>query len=308
MTPTLPFEPSCFIFGGTETDDDQFLSCFWPTFQAIEAFVELNSVSVPLSEDLQAAAATMFPWALHSIRASRQPYASLIVRFLEKRIVKPSYQYANMEDFVDVGSLQRAGTAYASDDVWISWRDLLAQLVQEAVGRKSTNSELMLSRCGWSCLTDPPLASWPTPGGGVFRLIGHRASSGNWPPGLVAPEPYLAMRRRKSPAAPSVRWEDGGHLPPKPIQRALTRTAGDLSWLVSRVATTYRADSTPDRCKVLPESECKDVGFRISDGHVLFKGVFTTIADTRDEQKVAVQLLGRHFKTRCESEGFVLGQ
>ena len=306
MTYSIPIEPSCYIFTHIEDEPDEFRIRFWPIFKAIDKFFELNDLKFPISNELYDSVSHLWPFQAGIRLPNRQEPSTLVLKFIEKRMQRPVFEYKGLEEAFATESFHKPKGAYADEYVWIAWMDLLAQIIRNFEHHHSDHAPIILTCDKWSSFCDPPVVVFKIFDELEVILRGYRVGTGEWPPGLIAPESFLSLYSRARPGIPPFCEEKSGHLPPIKIKRSLMRTATKLNWLVERVATTFRMDTGTDPCKLQLTPDPGEIDFRISDGNVLFKGVFKTIAKTSEEQKLSLIMLTREFRVQCEQEGFVI--
>lgn len=310
MTPVLA-EPALYVYAGDQDGSysDVSFKAFYRVFERLKEFIELNNACIFMSAEIYKATQKMFPYTTiisknRERNAKIWMEASVVTRFLEKHIDKPLRDYKCGDDRTSFGDgFERNAPVYADDDVWISWKDLIVQVVTDLHGC-AHQRELLATDCEQSCVTaTTPVLLVKLNDSSQFELRIRRATAQQWPTGFIDPqhnEHIDAMRARRVPKDPDIDYEKSGHQPPSLIKRVLERTAKKANDVVLRMNTTYFNPEAPSRCKLEAHSDVAQIKFTVSDGQATVVGYFTTIANSVAEQNAAITHLDGIFRARCD--------
>ena len=322
MKPVLA-EPALYVYAGNQDGrySDVSFKAFYRVFERLKKFIELNNACIFTSAEIYKATEKMFPYSTISSKnrernAKIWEEASVVTRFLEKHIDKPLRDYKCGDDRTSFGDgFERNAPVYADDDVWISWKDLIVQVVSDLHGC-AHQRELLTTDCEQSCVTTTtPALIVKLNDSSQFELRICRATEHQWPTGFIDPqhiELIEAMRARRGrvPKDPDIDYEKSGHQAPVSIKRVLERTAKDkrvlertakeANGIVLRMNTTYFNPEAPSRCKLEAHIDVAQIKFTVSDGQATVVGYFTTNANSVTEQKAAKWYLDRIFREQCD--------
>lgn len=278
---------------------------FWRLFELTRDTVQLNGLELVCSAELYEFMGELFPYDLITADARRrcgalEAAAGLLLKFLDRHLARPGLEWAGLDAEVTVTPQEEPPRGvYEDENLRIAWLDLVAQMIDA----EDSERNVLRSHAPYSFAPDDAAEARAELGerASSFRLT--RVDSTDLSP-LLSPTAYRSLQARVTDGEPTVRYEDSGHPPPISIQRALERTASAAGGVVRRVNTSYRTVAS-DRCK-LRSTGSGQIEFTISDGDVLFKGQYTTCAESDDELAVALRLLEVHFFRYCRAEGFQL--
>lgn len=308
-------EPSLFIYAGDQNGVFSIPSfqVFWNTFDRLRRAMEHNSAQLWLSGDLLLAVQRLFPYSALRGETVSDPMlyaaASVVVKFLERVVRRPVREYEGMEEKAEFEpSWRRRPFVYQDDDVWMSWLDLVIQLVRGEAGGGVKRDDLLAAELENSAIEEADSVVVKVSETGTLVLRVRRVPAADWPSYWVDPDAFASLTAKRGALNVSITYEKSGHQPKPAIKGVLEDTARLHAGIVTRMVTTYHHPAKTGTCRLTMHADISQIKFTISDGEEIVAGYFSSIASDQDEQLAVLRLLERAFYAGCTVRGWKISR
>jgi hypothetical protein len=296
-------EPDLLVFAELAGDGKSLearFRAFATAFEWVLGIAEENELRICVADEFLAALSDRFPLRKMRVTVGAGVAADAFPQYALTRLGRVFYriEYQGCEEALQCDpELRRVGVALVDEDVWLGWRETVAQYAAIIVAGGRAGLAFGVEEAASTFTgTSVKLAA----GEGVAtncRIL--RAGEPCEQVGLLDPRTVSRIRQRMEGCDPEIVFEKTGHVPAKEIEAFLMRVARD-SGVVRRCGTTWHDRELGERCKVELRPANGELGFRVSNGRETVKGVFHIVAETEVEQQSAFVLVRRAMRGRCD--------